>query len=458
MKRLFTLVLVLSLGLTLIAGCGSKSGDSGNKESKGSQTADGRKVINFWFWGAPPDHQEHFRKTLVEPYNASQDEYLLNVEFRNTVDKDVPIALAANAGPDIVYASGPAYTSIYAQEDKVISLNQYSEQYGWKDRLIGVLYDACTINGELYSLPNSISFGGVFYSKPLFAEKGWELPKTIEDIEKIMDQAIAGGLYGSAAGNKGWKPCNDNFSSLMVNHFINPDNLYECLSGNQKFNNPGLAAAIAKTQEWYQKGYLSGNDYTNIESQEAVQMLADRRTPFVLAPSLYFQFVDQSFKGDLIDDVGFIPMPAAYSGNDIYDVSIPCTFSISASTPYADECAKILDRMMTEEFLVEMTKGWPGYWLVPLANIDNVDVDSLEGIAKVAVEALQVAAPEIAAGRFGYHPTTFFPPQAQEKWRDIDMVWQGVYTPEEFLDSVDSVVGAEIDDGLVCPLAKPNVN
>lgn len=454
-KKLSALILTVSLLLSTLAGCATN--EAAGPADEPNLNADGRKVINFWFWGAAPDHQVHMKKTLVDPYNASQEEYFLNLEFRNTVDKDVPVALAANAGPDIVYASGPAATSIYAQEKKIISLNSYAEQYDWKDRLLGVLYDSCSIGGELYSLPNSISMGGVFYNKALLAEKGWEVPKTIEDLEKIMDLAMAEGMYGSAAGNKGWRPCNDNFSSLMVNHFVTPTNLYECLSGQKKFNNPEMLAAITKSKEWYSKGYLSGDDYTNLESQEAIQMLADKRTPFVLAPSLYYQFVDQSFKGELANDVGFVPMPALYTDKPVYDVSIPCNFSISATTPYADECAKILDRMMTPEFMVEMTKGWPGYWLVPLANIDKVDTSTLEGLAKSSVEALEAAAPAIAAGQFGFHPTTFFPPQAQEKWRDIDMVWQGVATPEEFLDSVDSVVGDEIANGLVCPLTKPTV-
>lgn len=459
-KQLLAGLLAVGMTFSLMAGCGSsnaaKTPADGSAAAAGETTKDGRKVINFWFWGAAPEHQVHMKKVLVDEYNASQTEYMLNLEFRNTVDKDVPVALAANAGPDIVYASGPAYTSIYAQENKLLDLNKYSEQYGWKDRLLGVMYDACTIDGKLYSLPNSISMGGVFYNKALLKEKGWEVPKTIEDLEKIMDLAIADGLYGSAAGNKGYKPAIDNFSSLMVNHFVSPTNLYDCLSGTKKFNNPEMLAALKKTEEWYAKGYLSGEDFTNMESQECIQMLADKRTPFVLATSLYFQFVDQSFKDEMANDVGFIPMPALYSDKEIYDVAMPCNFSISAATPYADECAKILDRMMTEEFLVEMTKGWPGYWLVPLKEL-TVDTSSFEGLAKVSVEAYKQAAPAISAGQFGFHPTTYFPPQAQQKWQDIDMFWQGVVTPEEFLDSVDSVIGQEITDKLVCPLTKPSV-
>ena len=38
--------------------------------------------------------------------------------------------------------------------------------------------------------------GGVFYNKKVISDNGWEVPKTIEEMETIMKAAQEKGLYG----------------------------------------------------------------------------------------------------------------------------------------------------------------------------------------------------------------------------------------------------------------------
>ncbi|NMD38449.1 MAG: carbohydrate ABC transporter substrate-binding protein [Christensenellaceae bacterium] len=441
MKKLMSLLLTLILILSI---------------STVSVQAQERKTITFWFWGAAPQHQEHINNVLVDWYNNSQDEYELVMEFRNTVDVDIPVALPTGTGPDIVYASGPSYMTVYATEGLVLDISNYAEQYGWKERLLPAMYDACTINGKLYSLPNAILIGGLFYNKELFAEKGWEPPTTMEEMEAIMDQAIADGMYALAAGNKGWKPCNDHFSSMIINHTISPSAFYNALMGIESFDNPEMIKGIAKSAEWYQKGYLSGNDYLNLESVECVQLIKDKRAAMLMAPSLYVQFADNVFSAEEANLFGFTPMPSYFTDEMIYDVSMPCNFGISAATPYPDECAKILDHMMTAEFLKEMTVGWPGYWTVPVKDLSSVDTSDMTGLAKMITDALKVAAPEIDKGLFALHPSTFFPPATDTAFQNIDTVWMGVVSPEAFAADVAKELNAEIEDGLITTIAQPS--
>jgi raffinose/stachyose/melibiose transport system substrate-binding protein len=396
------------------------------------------------------------KKVLGGWYDSTQSQYHLSLEFRNTVDKDIPVALAANNGPDIVYASGPSYTSVYAQEDKVLDLNKYSDQYGWKKRLLSVMYDACTVNGKLYSVPNAILISGIFYNKELFKEKGWKVPTTMAEFTALCDTAIKAGLYALSAGNKGWRPCNDHFSEMIVNHNIAPSNMYKCLTGQLSFDNPEMVKAVALSAAWYKKGYLSGNDYPNLNSQDVMQLLADKRAAMVIAPTLYIQFAAQSFLGADADKVGFAPMPSTSSKDPIYDVSMACNFSIAKTSKYPDECAKILDHMMTAQFLADMTKGWPGYWTVPVKDLSSVNANAgFTGLSKMTIDAIKQAAPYIDKGNFAFHPSTFFPPATITAWEDIDSVWQGVLTPEEFCKNVAAAFGPELTDKLVCPLAKP---
>ncbi len=415
-----------------------------------------RQLLTMWFWGAEPKHQETLVDVLAGGYNASQDEYTLEIEFRNTVDKDVPVALAAGEGPDIVYASGPAFTAPYVEAERVVSLDDYSEQYGWEEKVLPILYQASTVNDSLYSIPNSLSVGGIYYSKSVLDELGYDVPETIEEVEEIMDAAMAQGMYGSVGGNKGWRPVNDNYMANYLNAFANPIDVYNALTGETEWNNPRIKAAVEKSAEWYQKGYMAGDEYTSQNAVDAFQLMADGRSPFFFGPSLLFQFAEAFFTGEKADDLGFIPMPSIDPNQPgpVYSVSTPATFSINAGSEHQDAAAEVLDMILTEQFLVDMTERWPGYWGVPLRGID-VNPDEFAGLSKTFLEVVAESSGAIDAGQFGFHPTTFFPPATQEKWRDIDSVWLGSISADELLTAVDQEFDEELEKGLVSPLLKP---
>ena len=444
-KKFLMVLVVLFVSVAILIAGGTKEDD-----------ANGKKQISMWFFGAATDYQAHMKKVLEESYNNSQDEYELTIEFRNTVDKDIPVALAADSGPDIVYASGPSFVATYAAEGKVLDLDDYSAEYGWKDRIQPVMYDACTIEGNLYSVPVSMTFDGFFYSKSLWQEMGWEIPTTIEELEQIFDEAIAAGLYAAAEGNKGWRPNNDTVASIMINHFISPSVMYECLTGERSFTDPEMVAAVEKTKEWYQKGYLAGKDYTALNSQETLQLVADKRAALAFNQCQYFQFAAQSFVGELEDDLGFAPLPSAYTDKEVHQIAIPSTLSINAASKYPDEAARILDMMMNEDFYMAMTEGWTGYRAGALLE-NNADISGLTGLPLVFMESVKSASAPIAEGYFGFHASSFFPPKTIEKWRDIDMVWEGVISAEEFCQAVADVAEEEIAEGLVCPLVRPSI-
>lgn len=466
MKKVIAIVLAVLMMSAALVGCTAKpeaaapaapatDNTAAAPQAEAAPANGERKTINFWFWGAATPYQEVMRNVLVDWYNNSQSEYELVMEFRNTVDTDIPVALAAGTAPDIVYASGPSYTSTYAQENLVLDLTPYAEQYGWQDRVLSVMYDACTIGGKLYSIPGAMVVGGLYYNKELFAEKGWTAPTTWDEMIALFESAKAEGVYPLGAGNKGWKPCNDHFSSMIINHAISPTAFYDALSGNTSFNTPEMVDAVNVSADWYQKGYLAGEDYVNLDSQEVMQLLADKRCAMVMAPTLYTQFVAQSTMAETPDNVGFVAMPSRVSNEAIYDVSMTCNFSINAATQYPDECAKIMDYMLTPEFVGEMTKGWPGYWTIPIKDLVNYDISEMTGLSKFTMECVQNAIPQIDKGYFGFHPSTFFPPASVTAFEDVDTVWQGVLTAEQFCDTVAKEMASEVEQGLVCPLAKP---
>lgn len=473
-KKLIAAILCVSLIGTMLAGCKvSTSSEPSGEDAKAETEEVGedvavlqdedmkdREEITMWFWGAEPYAQEAMKTTLVDKYNASQDKYQLVVEFRPSVDPDMKTALAANQGPDVVYGSGPSFVMPLVEAGKLENLNDYAEEYGWKDKLLKPYYEAGTVNGDLYSLTNGVATMGVFYNKKVLADNGWEVPTTIEEMETIMDQALEKGLYASVTGNKGWQPVNENYGSLFLTHIAGPSTMYNVLTGEESWVNDDVTAAIEKSKEWWDKGYLAGDDYVNLNFSESLQLLSEEKSPFFIGPSIAFQWAASFFTGDKEEDIAFIPFPATEQVPDTtYTLGNACTLSINANAEdtHKDEAAKIIDMMMNAEFMQEMTTAWPGYWGTPLKDLSTVDTSEMGYLSQQFVDVVKSISAAVDEGNFGYYDNTFFPSATQNRIINIDEVWFGTMSVEDYVQSLEDEFQPEFEKGMVPPIPKPNV-
>lgn len=445
-----TAIAGLAATAVLLAACGGSGGAGGGSE--------GRETLEMWFWGAPPNHRAALEEHLVEVYNSSQDEYELKVTFNERVDSNIQTALSAGEGPDVVYGSGPAFVAPFAQSGRLVNLDEYAEQYGWEDRLLDPIYEAGTVDGSLYAVANSLNTIGIFYNKAVLDELGHEVPTSIEELEAVLAAADEAGLYPSVAGNKGWQPVNENYSSMFLTAVAGPDAMYDVLTGEASWTDEPYVDAVEMSAEWYQNGYLGGGQYTNLNSLESAQLLADGQSPFFIGPTLSFQFIVEFFNETAgnVDDLGFIPFPTVGEGLEepLYTLGTTASFSINAQSEHQDAAAEVIDMMMTQEFMETMTAEWPGYWGVPLEGLE-LDPAAFEGVSAAYVEALAEIVPAIEDGRFGYFTGTFFPPQTQQAMVDIDTVWMGENDVTSFLEGIDATFQEELEAGAVPPIPEP---
>ncbi|MCY3835678.1 MAG: ABC transporter substrate-binding protein [Anaerolineaceae bacterium] len=419
-----------------------------------------RTQIEFWMWGAQPHLQDVIRAVLVDTYNESQDQFELVMTFRNDVDSVIASVLPAGGGPDLVYGSGPAFVIPFAQAGHLANMEPYSEMYGWRDRIIAPIYQSGTVGGDLYALPNSLNTMGVFYNKVLFEENGWEIPTTFEELEAIMDDALSQGLYASVTGNKGWRPVNENYTQMFLNHWAGPQVVYDAITGAIPWTDAAIAEAIQKSADWFQADYLAGEDYFNLNFLDAVSLLSSNQSPFFFGPSIVFQFATDFYNEENgnLDELGFFPLPSKEGlPSPMYILGTAATLSINAYSPpeVQDAVASIIDRIMTQEFLVGMAQGgWPGYWGVPISQMD-INLDDFTGLSRGFLGVIQETVSAVNAGNFGYAPDAFFPPATQATLIEVDAVWVGDLSVEDFLASVQAAYDEDQAAGLVITPPSP---
>lgn len=414
-----------------------------------------RKELTMWFWGTSDYQRVAMDTYLVEGFNNSQDEYTLSVEYRASVDNDIVVALSGGEGPDIIYGSGPAFVAGYAAEGLLVNMDSYAEQYGWKDRVVDAFYDLCTVDGSLYSLPGGLSGIGVFYNKALLEENGWAVPTTFEELTGVMDKAIEAGLYGGIIGAKDWRYTNDWPISMLLASVAGPEAVYNVLTGAQKWNSPEIAAAVEEMNTWYQKGYIGGDDYWNYDANECSMLLANGETPFFFAPLNGFQWIKNVATEEQMAQIGFMPIPSKQTGEPAVMIGSVCTFSINANSEYPDGAAAVLDYMMTADFASQMTSEWPGYWGLPVKELASMNPADYTGLSVPYLQACIDCIDALNAGNFGYMASGCFPAVTYETSIDIDTVWFGDKTVDEYLDSLDAAYAEDVAAGSVIDVPKP---
>ncbi len=457
-KRKIAYLLTAAMLTAMLGGCassgsGETSGDSGTDDASGGD----KETISLWFWGTSDYQRTAMDEYLVNGFNESQDEYQLEVEYRSSVDNDIAVALSGEGGPDIVYGSGPAFVSGYANEGLFVNLDDYAEEYGWKDRLVGAYYDLCTVNGSLYSIPGAMTNYGLFYKESVLEENGWSVPETYDDVITIMDEAIADGMYGGLIGAKDWRYTNEWPVTILMTSVAGPDTLYQCLTGGQAWNSDKMIAAVDEMNTWYQNGYMGGEDYWNLDANETFQILLEGGTPFCYAPLNGFQWAKNVATDESqLEDLKFMPLPAKDGGDGAVSLSAACTFSINSQCANPDGAAAVLDYMLNIDFVKNMSAEWPGYWGLPLVDFADVSAEEFEGVSRNYIETCMSGIEALEEGNFSYAAATCFPANTYEACIDIDTVWFGEQTAEEYLQGMDDAYAEDVDNGISLTLPEPN--
>lgn len=141
----------------------------------------------------------------------------------------------------------------------------------WRDSFISesALADYAT-DGHVYGLPFRGSGMFIFYNADLFAEKGYAVPQTEEELLALMDQMVAEGVQPfSMTGLPNGYECLTMFKRLSYYNMLEKGFVGDPMRrANRLLDYQGtIAAAAEKIRDFYQKGFLG--DPLSIQREEA---------------------------------------------------------------------------------------------------------------------------------------------------------------------------------------------
>lgn len=216
MKRLRKLIaagLVTTVAVTGFAGCGgnnteenkTESSSSENSSAQSSEASSSGKTLKVAALESAygPDMWDGIAKAFEEEHDGVKVELTVDKKLE---DKITP-AMKSGDYPDVVHlATGrdAALTETLTKEkgltslDDVLDMTVPGEDVKVKDKILpGFLDTLGTMpynDGKTYYAPMFYSPCGLFYNAGLLKEKGWEVPKSWDEMWELGDKAKAEGI------------------------------------------------------------------------------------------------------------------------------------------------------------------------------------------------------------------------------------------------------------------------
>ncbi len=204
-----------------------------------------------------------------------------------------------------------------------------------------------TIDGKTYGLVYNALYQGVYYNKDMFAENGWEVPKTQEELQVIIDDCKEKGITPFASHMVDTWSIGNVTMQFMMNDVFNNDPTWgdKFRAGEVSFSTD----EAAQTAYQYNK-LIYDNTYEDTFSLEqtdcdARMVLGEAAMKVSGSWSIQnFLAIDENF------NFGIFPFPNQTGDSKlIFEPNI--TIMTSASTEHQDAVNKVLEVLTTNKDL-----------------------------------------------------------------------------------------------------------
>ena len=198
MKKLISVLLVMVMMISMLAGCGSAPAEETQPEGP----------IHLEFWHSMGSSTGELIQEIVDEFNASQSDIVVEAIYQGdytTAGTKLQAAVAGGNAPHVVQVE-ITRVGMYASQDLLLDLTPYAEADADFD--ISAMYpgvmDFSYIDGKLISIPNGRSCPVMYYNADALKAAGFEnAPATWEEMRAASAAVTKDGAmgYGASLGD-----------------------------------------------------------------------------------------------------------------------------------------------------------------------------------------------------------------------------------------------------------------
>lgn len=217
------------------------------------------------------------------------------------------------------------------------------------DRGLDAARKNVTVDGKVYGMVYNALYQGVYYNKTMFKENGWEVPKTQEDLKKIIDDCKAKGITPFASHMVDTWSIGNVTMQFAMNDVFNKDPEW-----GDKFREGKVSFSDSKefqTAYEYNK-LIFDNTFPNtfsLEQTDCDAKMVQGEAAMKVSGSWSIQNfldIDENF------DFGIFPFPNQTGDSKlIFEPNI--TIMTSAKTEHQDAVNNVLDLLTSDKELAQ---------------------------------------------------------------------------------------------------------
>jgi multiple sugar transport system substrate-binding protein len=207
MKRVLSILLVITMSIILMVGCSSKDADDASTKTNDTNKATDVKTddendqeatesenVTIWYYWEAEGHQQALN-TLIERFNESQEAVVVDAKYVPFADfkKQLSIGASADQLPDIVILDNPDHAAYAA-------MGIFADITGKFD--VSTYYpgpvNSCTLDGKLYGVPFGSNNLLLYYNEDMLEAAGVEVPTTWDELLEAAKACTKDNVYGFA--------------------------------------------------------------------------------------------------------------------------------------------------------------------------------------------------------------------------------------------------------------------
>lgn len=416
--------------------------------------ADEPVTITWWLEAVLPKEVEALERHLIKPFEEIYPHINIDVSVHPDLFEVLRLSLPVGTGPDIVLTMGPSEAARYAAAGLLAPLDKYIVEAGLDKLIAPLALDLGMVEGKIYSIPKTFESMGIIYNRSLFDEYGWEPATNRQEFVALKEAIKAEGILPIAAGNIEWRPTNEWFVTVYLNHYAGPENVYRALIGQLAWDAPIFVEAIEMFKQDFLNYWTKLGFYPVLTFPDVMIQLATRKAAMTVVGSWGFNWVGDPTYWPTDDRWGWVPFPSLRQGVEYPSVAIGVgtTLSVSMLSPHVDEAATFLVWILGhKEGIANLLLDHPGEWIVPI-EIPKEFIPS--DVDPVFVEHIRIQSDLIDKGAYGYTTWTWLAPEAW-LWcyEGIEEVWMGSLTAKEYMEKWNNIFQRELAAGLIPPVS-----
>jgi alpha-glucoside transport system substrate-binding protein len=365
-------------------------------------------------------------------------------EGSDQFEAQLPTRIAGGNAPDLAWIPQPGLLAKLVQAGGPVAAPQSVADN--VDKYFNPAWKAYgTVDGTFYAAPNSSNMKSfVWYSPKVFAEKGYTVPTTWDELFALSDQMVADGIKPwcggiESGGATGW-PATDWLEQIVLRQF-GGDVYDQWIAHTIKFESPEITAAMDTLAGWMKNPDYVNAGFGNVQTiattafQDAGKPILDAKCGMLQQASFYAAQWESFKPGAVVAEDGdvfafFLPqIDAAVAAN-------PVVGGGEFTTAFSDrpEVQAVQTYLASAEYATARASQ-PGGWVsansgVPLdtytdaiAALSAKYLTDPTGVFRFDASDLMPAA--VGAGSFWTGMTSWFGEDTptQEVLAEIDAAW-----------------------------------